>query len=326
MGAMADQTWSEEAGEARHNIKAVVQQTGVPADTVRAWERRYGLPRPPRTATGRRLYSERDIATIRWLRARTDEGMTISQAVQQLKARGDDPPALSAAVGGARSREPRAGAAPARELLAALLAFDEQGAGTIVEEAFALYRVEEVCLGLFAPVLVALGERRGRHGATTVQERVATNFVRQRLAALLWAYAPPVARGLIVAACAPDEWHELDLLILSVFLVRRAWRVVFLGADLPTPGLLEAVAQLRPALVCLSATGTHAAQMLAAAAAALADLSSPDAPRPLVAFGGPPFNADPALRARVPGHWLGADTREAVARVEELLSPASAPV
>lgn len=323
---MADCARPEGAGEPRYTIKAVAQQTGVPADTVRAWERRYGVPRPPRTATGRRLYSARDIATIRWLRARIAAGMTISQAVQQLEARGDDPPALPAAVGGARSGEPRAGTALARDLLAALLAFDEQAAGAIVEESFALYRVEEVCLDLFAPVLVELGECWHHQEATIAQEHFATNFVRQRLAALLWAYAPPVGRGLIVAACAPDEPHELGLLMLSVFLVRRTWRVVYLGAALPIPGLVEVVVQLRPALVCLSATEARGAQTLAAAAGALAELSSPGAARPLVAFGGPPFNADPALRARVPGHWLGADAREAVARVEELLAPAGAPV
>src|ERR671920_885159 len=68
------------------NTKAVARETGVPADTFRAWERRYGVPRPQRTAGGHRLYSERDIATIRWLRDRTAEGLTISQAVRLLES------------------------------------------------------------------------------------------------------------------------------------------------------------------------------------------------------------------------------------------------
>src|ERR671916_2072121 len=70
--------------EARYNTKAVVRDTGVPADTFRAWERRYGTPLPHRTATGQRLYSERDIAIIRWLRDRTAAGLTVSQAVRLL--------------------------------------------------------------------------------------------------------------------------------------------------------------------------------------------------------------------------------------------------
>src|SRR4051812_17690234 len=70
--------------EARYNTKAVVNETGVPADTFRAWERRYGTPLPHRTASGQRLYSERDIAIIRWLRDRTAAGLTVSQAIRLL--------------------------------------------------------------------------------------------------------------------------------------------------------------------------------------------------------------------------------------------------
>src|SRR3712207_3544429 len=87
------------SSEPRYNTKAVVRETGVPADTFRAWERRYGVPIPHRTATGQRLYSERDIAIIRWLRDRTAEGLTISQAVrlfegaQEAAVSGDQPAA-----------------------------------------------------------------------------------------------------------------------------------------------------------------------------------------------------------------------------------------
>lgn len=64
------------------NTKAVVQQTGVPAPTLRAWERRYTLLSPERAANNDyRLYSERDIIIIRWLKEHVDAGMSISQAI-----------------------------------------------------------------------------------------------------------------------------------------------------------------------------------------------------------------------------------------------------
>lgn len=63
------------------NTKAVVQQTGVPAPTLRAWERRYRLLSPERANNDYRLYSERDIFMIHWLKERVDSGMAISQAV-----------------------------------------------------------------------------------------------------------------------------------------------------------------------------------------------------------------------------------------------------
>ena len=67
------------------NTKAVVQLTSVPAPTLRAWERRYTILSPERAGNDYRLYSERDVATIRWLKERVDAGMSISQAIALLR-------------------------------------------------------------------------------------------------------------------------------------------------------------------------------------------------------------------------------------------------
>ncbi len=94
------------------NTKAVVQQTGIAAPTLRAWERRYKLLAPERAENDYRLYSERDVALIRWLKERVDAGMSISQAValfrhiseayirlrEEQKAEVDHPPAFHVAL------------------------------------------------------------------------------------------------------------------------------------------------------------------------------------------------------------------------------------
>jgi MerR family transcriptional regulator, light-induced transcriptional regulator len=67
------------------NTKAVVQQTGIAAPTLRAWERRYTILSPKRTQNDYRLYSERDIALLRWLKERVDAGVSISQAIALLR-------------------------------------------------------------------------------------------------------------------------------------------------------------------------------------------------------------------------------------------------
>jgi MerR family transcriptional regulator, light-induced transcriptional regulator len=64
-----------------YNMKAVAQQTGIAAPTLRAWERRYMILSPERAENDYRMYSERDIAIIRWLKDRVDSGMSISQAI-----------------------------------------------------------------------------------------------------------------------------------------------------------------------------------------------------------------------------------------------------
>ena len=67
-----------------YNIKAVVQATGISPSTLRAWERRYHMCSPQRSESGYRLYSDRDVAIIRWLKSQVDAGMAISQAVAWL--------------------------------------------------------------------------------------------------------------------------------------------------------------------------------------------------------------------------------------------------
>src|SRR5687768_8713278 len=111
-----------------YNTKLVVGETGVPADTFRAWERRYGLPQPQRGDGGQRLYSERDIATLRWLRDRTNEGLTISQAVALLETQADAP---------ATHLLPRSTETLQHELVQALLRFDAPTADMLLSEAFA---------------------------------------------------------------------------------------------------------------------------------------------------------------------------------------------
>src|SRR5512136_150215 len=68
-----------------YNAKAVTRQTGVTPATLRAWERRYGILLPDRTAGGHRLYSARDIAAIRWLCEHIEQGLTISRAAALLQ-------------------------------------------------------------------------------------------------------------------------------------------------------------------------------------------------------------------------------------------------
>ena len=75
-----------------YNLKAVVKETGLNPATLRAWERRYGMPQPQRTKGGHRQYCRRDIDTLLWLIARQEEGMSIgnaSQLWQTLNEQGD---------------------------------------------------------------------------------------------------------------------------------------------------------------------------------------------------------------------------------------------
>ena len=77
-------TIADLSNDPKFSIKTVSVRTGIRPVTLRAWERRYDLLEPHRAENHYRLYSERDIAILRWIKARQDEGIAISVAVAEL--------------------------------------------------------------------------------------------------------------------------------------------------------------------------------------------------------------------------------------------------
>lgn len=69
-----------------YSITAVAEMTGLSPTTLRYWERAYGLIVPVRTDGGHRLYSEEDVARLKWLKARIDEGLQAGAAHRLLES------------------------------------------------------------------------------------------------------------------------------------------------------------------------------------------------------------------------------------------------
>jgi methanogenic corrinoid protein MtbC1 len=304
---------SQFSDKPRYNTKAVAQETGVPADTFRAWERRYGVPRPQRTEGGHRLYSERDIATIRWLRDRTAEGLTISQAIALMTDGSDSNLSwLSTAV----DTEPHTWERLNSRLYASLTDFDSTRAEQILGEAFALYPLEEVFLKLVQPVMIEVGEQWHAGKLSVTAEHFATQFVRRKLSGLFNTYNITDGRGLVIVGCAPSEQHDLGALMLSVFLVRHGWQVIYLGPEVPLKDLVDTVRQIQPDMVCMSASTTETATQLLEVGRAVLSLAPP---APHFAYGGRAFNLNPVLTQKMPGVNLGKNAQEAVDTVASLL-------
>lgn len=312
------------------NLKAVVQQTGLKPDTLRAWERRYGLPAPRRSAGRHRLYSQRDIDTVKWLMARQREGLSISRAVelwQQIEVGGRDPleTPTPIALPGAPSPGPRpVGETLARlrrEWLDACLAYDERRAEQVVAQAFALYPPETVAIDLLQRALALVGEGWHRGEITVQQEHFCSALAIRRVEALVMAAPSPTRPGRILAACPPQEDHVFGLLLFTFLLRRRGWDMVYLGANVPAERLEITVAAIGPQLVLLAAQQLHTAATLLEMARLLQQEDVP------LAYGGLIFNRLPALRDRIPGHFLGERLDLALDMVETLLlTPRPLPV
>jgi len=202
-----------------------------------------------------------------------------------------------------------------------LIRYDEGLADRVLEEAFAVYGVELVAESILAPAMVRIGDMWHEGRVSTSTEHFASNYLRRKLDSVVNAVPQSNSGPLVVLGCAPGDWHELGLLLIHLMLRRRHVNTIYLGQNVPADQFVEEMAQLKPALIVMAATTAESAAGMAAVAQAVQDMQRP---QPIFAFGGRIFNVDPALRARVPGVFLGETAREGVEQIMTLLSRGAA--
>jgi MerR family transcriptional regulator, light-induced transcriptional regulator len=291
----------------RYRVTAVERMTRIPASTLRSWERRYGWPRPFRAASGQRLYSDHDVAVIRFLDRRRDEGMPMSQATALLQS--------------APAVEDHDPGRVLDRLVAALRAFDEPAAERAFAAAEALLGTEGVATGV-VPAAIAAAAEPGhgtgdlRDGTPVEVEHFASNFLRRQVLRLLDGQPPAMGRPVLVG-CGPDEQHELGALLLTLLLRARGHRVVYLGARVPGPAMERAAAALGPAAVVVSLTMPESLERAVAWAR-----DSRRWPRhaPASWWAGPAVAAAPELAAHLPGDLLEGTVDAGAAAVDAALA------
>ncbi|MCP4805740.1 MAG: MerR family transcriptional regulator [Proteobacteria bacterium] len=231
-----------------YKIKTVAELTGIPKNTLIAWERRYGLPQPARTDSGYRIYSDADVELLRRILGLREVGYRISEIVDLL-AREDAAGAAQLERG-----DVGGGLAGLRDgILGALLRFDlvdaEDRAKALVTVPFAT-QLDSV----YMPMLQETGHRWERGEATVVQEHLVSGWCRERILTMARSVEPGAANAPEAICASPaGERHEFGLLGVAFHLASAGYRVVYLGADVPGEQLLALVSERQPAIVALSA-------------------------------------------------------------------------
>ena len=225
-------------GRGTHRIGEFARRVGVSPELLRAWEQRYGLLQPIRSAGGFRLYTDEDADRVARMQRALADGMSAAEAAQV--ALENDTPARGL-IEDAQAR-----------LLAAIEAYDETALQTVLDDALAAFGLEPFVRDLILPALDEIGRRWESGNAEVSQEHFASNLIRGRLLSLarLWGRG---AGPLALLACAPGEQHDISLLAFGLLLRSHGWRILFLGADTPI-STLEATAQVTaPAAIVLVA-------------------------------------------------------------------------
>lgn len=245
-------TGSASPPDARYRIAAVADLTGIPEPTLRAWERRYGIPAPERTASGYRLYGEAEIGIVREMRRLCAQGMAAAEAAKLLR----EP--LRDGLAPAPSREPPLGPleASVKAMLEAVERFDDVALEHEIRRAAFLGTATELLDGVVTPVLQTVGDRWLAGELTVAQEHLASHQLGAFMHHLLRLLPRADAAGVAVLGSFADDEHELGLLGIALRFAAWGLRPVFLGARTPPEALRSAVEALSPKLVALSVTVT----------------------------------------------------------------------
>ena len=196
-------------------IGELSRRSGVSPELLRAWERRYGLLEPTRSAGGLRLYSAADLERVRAMQQHLAEGLAAAEAA-----------ALAAEA------EPRADqavvfspAAAKRDLDAALSGFEEARAHVVLDELLATATLDSILSEVLIPFLHELGERWERGEITVAQEHFASSVLRGRLLGLARGWDRGIGPRVLLS-CAPGERHDLGLIAFGLALRARGFRIL----------------------------------------------------------------------------------------------------
>lgn len=230
-----------------YSIKQVSEKLDIPAVTIRAWENRYNVVAPTRTEGGHRLYSEKDMETLKWIKIQVHEkNMKISDAVRLLQA---SPPAPAPHP----SQNNKYGELQ-EKLYGSLVNLDTQEANQIADLAFSLYDYEEVFHHILVQVLYKVGDEWENGSISVAQEHFASQFIINRCTQFLRVLPVNPALQKVLAFCPEGEQHQIGLMVFSLFLKKKGHDVIYLGPNTPFEGLAELIKMKDVSVVAISMT------------------------------------------------------------------------
>lgn len=238
-----------------YRIQAVSKLCGVPPATLRAWERRYGVPAPSRTASAYRLYGDEDISLIIKMRDLVRTGMAAAEAARTVLAEAPRPtetpehPEPSSVL---NENDPYVEARD--RIVEATVRFDPDGLEHEVSRALTLGPALAIFENTLGPALHAIGNLWHEGSLTLAQEHLASQTIGATLIQLLRLTQPIQASRRAALACFADEDHSLALYGVGLRLASWGFRTLLLGARTPPAAIARVQSSLNPDVIALSAT------------------------------------------------------------------------
>jgi DNA-binding transcriptional MerR regulator len=240
-GEMASQRASQDV----YPLRTVAAQTGLSADVIRAWEKRYRVVTPVRGPRGARLYDAGDIVRLRLLARVVAEGRAIGD-VARLDGRELE------RLAGVRHEAGRDG--PHDVVAAALEAvrgFDAERLERLLGDALVGLGSTAFVRRVAAPLVVEVGERWENGALSIADEHLMSATLRGLLIALMQRRRAPGHPAVLLGTLG-GERHEMGLMLVALLALDAGLALSYLGVDLPAAEIVTAARRTGAAIVGIS--------------------------------------------------------------------------
>ena len=234
-----------------YTVKHAAALTGIPAATLRMWERRYAVVTPSRTDSGYRVYDDRALQRLSTMATLVAAGWSPAQAAEHVKSGRSAAPGLVPVP-----TEPGPAGAPNLGDVTSLARMagdlDPGALDALLDEAFTRGSFEAVMEGWVFPALHLLGVAWQDGSVSVAGEHFVSATVHRRIASVFDSAKPGPGAPRVLVGLARGSRHELGALAFATALRRIGADAVYLGGDLPPEGWVQAVARHRPAAVVIA--------------------------------------------------------------------------
>jgi methanogenic corrinoid protein MtbC1 len=216
------------------SIGGLSRASGISAETLRNWERRYGFPEPIRLDSGHRRYPWELVGRLRLIRQAINMGYKPSFAVaaseSELRSVLADALCGDRRASGARAGDPHE---EIRAWITAVERFDSQGLEQAIRRCWLKYGAHDFVVQVAVPFLEEIGNRWAEGRLEVAHEHFASEVLQSFLARQWRQLSRGTRRSRAVLANLEGELHNLGLHMAAVFLALNEVEVLLLGPNTP---------------------------------------------------------------------------------------------
>ena len=230
-------------------MRVVSRLTGLTADTIRVWERRYKAVDPERTGGNKRRYSDEQVRRLVLLRRATELGHSIGQVA---KLADEDLKRIIGDLGNDTERPASLYESIVEDYLDAICAYDVQEAESILSRTAAIIPPMELTLEVIVPLMRRIGEAWSSRELGISHEHIISGQLRSLLGTLMRQTEPNAGAARVIVATPPAHLHEFGAIIGAFIAASRGLEPIYLGADMPFEEIEQAATHSGAGLVLLS--------------------------------------------------------------------------